>query len=112
MDYNIVVTADAEEDLNGFIRYLLFVKKNEQAAKNVLDDFEDTKNSLKTVAGSLNRCDNQHLQGLGYYRINFLRHRYFMLYLIEVNVVFIYYIFHELQDYENKFSNEKQINNE
>lgn len=43
MDYNIVVTADVEEDLNGFIRYLLFMKKNEQAAKNVLDDFEDTK---------------------------------------------------------------------
>lgn len=112
MDYNIVVTADAEEDLNGFIRYLLFVKKNEQAAKNVLDDFEDTKNSLKTVAGSFNRCDNQHLQGLRYYRINFLRHRYFMLYRIEGNVVFIDNIFHELQDYENKFFNEKQINNE
>ena len=36
MDYKVVVTAEAEEDLNHFIQYLLFAKKNEQAAKNVL----------------------------------------------------------------------------
>ena len=36
MDYKVVVTAEAEEDLNQFIQYLLFAKKNEQAAKNVL----------------------------------------------------------------------------
>lgn len=34
--------------------------------------------------------------------INFLNHRYFMLYRIVDNVVFIDKIFHELQDYENK----------
>ena len=36
MDYKVVVTAEAEEDLNQFIQYLLFAKKNEQAAKNLL----------------------------------------------------------------------------
>ena len=36
MDYKVVVTDEAEEDLNQFIQYLLFAKKNEQAAKNVL----------------------------------------------------------------------------
>ena len=36
MDYKIVVTAEAQEDLNQFIQYLLFAKKNEQAAKNLL----------------------------------------------------------------------------
>ena len=39
MDYKIVVTAEAEEDLNQFIQYLLFVKKNKQAANNVDDIF-------------------------------------------------------------------------
>ena len=102
MDYNIVITADAEADLDGFIQYLLFEKKNEQAAKNVLDDFEATKEYLKNVAGSLSLCENQRLRALGYHRINFLRHRYFMLYRIEENTVFIDDIFHELQDYENK----------
>ena len=36
MDYKIVVTAEAEEDLNQFIQYLFFAKKNKQAATNVL----------------------------------------------------------------------------
>ena len=52
MEYKVVVTADAEEDLNQYIRYLLMVKKSDQAAKNVLDDFEATIRSLKSVAGS------------------------------------------------------------
>ena len=102
MVYKVVVTAEAEEDLNQFIRYLLLSKKNTQAAKNVLDDFEETVEMLKQVAGSLKLCDNPHLKSLKYYRINFLRHRYFMLYRIEKDTVFVDSIFHELQDYKNK----------
>ena len=102
MAYNVVVTIDAEEDLNRYIRYLLFDKKSEQAAKNVLDDFESTIESLKIVAGSLKLCENPRLNELGYHRINFHSHRYFMLYRIEENTVFVDNIFHELQDYENK----------
>ena len=58
MDYKIVVTSVAEESLNKFISYLIFEKKNPQAAKNVLDDFENTKNNLIQVAGSLRLCEN------------------------------------------------------
>ena len=38
MEYKVVVTSDAEEDLDRFIRYLLFEKRSEQAATNVLND--------------------------------------------------------------------------
>ena len=38
MDYKVVVTEDAEADLDRYISFLLFVKKNKQAAKNVLED--------------------------------------------------------------------------
>ena len=75
--------------MNQFIQYLLFVKKNKQAAKNVLDDFENTIKKLKYVASSLKVCDNPRLQGLGYRRINFQQHRYFMLYRIENDVVYV-----------------------
>ena len=40
MDYKVLITSDAESDLEGFIRYLLYEKKSEQAASNVLNDFE------------------------------------------------------------------------
>lgn len=102
MDYKIFITEDSEEDLGSFVRYLLFEKMNEQAASDLLDDFEATMNSLSLVAGSLKVCDNTRLKELGYRRINFLTHRYFMLYRIDGDTVFIDNIFHELQDYENR----------
>lgn len=104
MDYKVVLMESAEEDLDRFIHYLLFEKQSEQAARNLLNDFEATTKSLANVAGSLKLCDNPKLKVLGYRRINFLSHRYFMLYRIEGNIVFVDSIFHELQDYENKMS--------
>lgn len=101
MDYKILVTADAEVDLENFILYLLVEKQNEQAASSLLNDFEQTKDMLSKVASSLKYCDNPKLNELGYRRINFIYHRYFMLYRIENEVVIIDNIFHELQDYEN-----------
>lgn len=104
MDYKVVLTRGAEKDLDRFITYLLFEKKSEQAAGNVLDDFEETKRILTYVAGSLKLCDHPHLRESSYRRINFLSHRYFMLYRIENDTVYIDGIFHELQDYENKLN--------
>ena len=88
------------QELNEYRKKI--VKKNKQAAKNVLDDFEDTVELLKHVAGSMKTCDNPRLQSLGYHRINFQKYRYFMLYRIEDDVVYVDDIFHELQDYENR----------
>lgn len=102
MDYKVVVTNDAETDLDQFIRYLIFEKKSIEAAQKVLDDYDATIETLKIVAGSLKYCDNPELRRLGYRRINFLSHRYFMLYRIVEDVVFVDNIFHELQDYESK----------
>ena len=102
MDYKVVVIRDAEEDLESFIKYLIIEKESIQAAENVLNDYDATIESLKHVAGSLKLCDNLRLRQLEYRRNNFLNHRYFMLYRIVENVVFVDNIFHELQDYENK----------
>lgn len=102
MDYKVVVTKDAEEDLELFIKYLIIEKESMQAAENVLNDYDATIESLKHVAGSLKLCDNPSLRQLEYRRINFLNHKYFILYRIVDNVVFVDNIFHELQDYENK----------
>lgn len=102
MDYKVVITSDAEEDLERFIRYLVLEKLNEQAAVNVLLDFEETKKTLSRSAGSLKLCDNPRLSIYGYRKIRFLSHRYYMLYRIEGDVVIVDSIFHELQDFENK----------
>ena len=101
MDYKVVVTSDAEADLDSFVRYLLFEKENAQAAQNLLDDFDSTRRMLERIAGSLKMCENPRLKKLGYRRINFLSHRYFLLYRIAENMVYIDAVFHEFQDYEN-----------
>lgn len=93
MDYKIVVTRGAEDDLERFIKYLIIEKENTQAAENVLNDYDATIESLKHVAGSLKLCDNPRLHQLEYRRINFLNHRYFMLFRIVDHVVFVDNIF-------------------
>lgn len=102
MAYKVVVTSDAEADLDMFLSYLIFEKESIDSARNILNDFEITKKRLEDVAASLKLCDNQRLHDLGYRRINFQTHRYFMLYRIVNEKVIVDNIFHSLQDYENK----------
>ena len=42
MDYRVLITPDAENDLEEFVKYLVIDKKNKQAAENLLNDFELT----------------------------------------------------------------------
>ncbi|MCD7841338.1 MAG: type II toxin-antitoxin system RelE/ParE family toxin [Lachnospiraceae bacterium] len=102
MDYNVIVTSDAENELDCYIQYLLYEKRNEQAAANLLDDFEKTVQALSHVAGSLKPCDDPRLKEHGYKRINFRNHRYFMLFRVEGKEAIVDALFHELQDYENR----------
>ncbi len=102
MNYKVIITSDAENDLERSIKYLLEVKKSRQAAKNVLDDFAITVKNLENVAGSLRYCEHPKLAELGYKRINFTAHRYFLLFRLDGDVVIVDKIFHELQDYEGK----------
>ena len=102
MDYKVLITKDAEEDLDSFVKYLIIEKKNMQAAENLLNDYDATIESLKRVAGSLKLCDNPRLCQLEYRRINFLNHRYFMMYRVVGDMVYVDNIFHDLQDFESK----------
>ena len=56
MAYKVVVTSDAEGDLDNFVRYLLFEKENFQAAQTLLNDFDAPKRMLEQVASSLKLC--------------------------------------------------------
>lgn len=101
MDYEIVITPEAENDFYAYMNYLLYKEKNPLAARNFISDFEKTKNRLALVAGNLKLCDDSHLHKLGFRRINFSKMNYFLLYRVENHTVLIYKIFHSLQDYEN-----------
>ena len=96
--WRVMATDDVEEDLSGFVRYLLYEKLSEQAADAVLQDYDDTLDVLERVAGSLKTVDNPQLAKFGYKRINFQRHNYYFLYRLEGDIAIVDGMYHDLQD--------------
>ena len=101
--FNVITTPKALSLLNDYISYIQYTLMNEQAAKAVWEDAMDTAAELEKVAGSLRPCDDPDLKSLGYRKINFLHHRYVMIYRIDGKNAYVEAIYHQLQDYENIF---------
>lgn len=99
--YRVIITRSAKEQYARILRYLRQNLGNEQAARNVKDDMEETKIRLSYTAGSLKLCDDPWLRDLGYRKIHLKRHQYFLLYKIVDDTVRVDGIYHDLQDYEN-----------
>lgn len=101
MEYEVILSAEAQEHFRKIINHLLYEFKSEQAAANVTDDMEETVSRLSQIAGSLKLCEHPRLRALEYRTIHFKRHQYFMLYKISGSQAHVLGIFHDLQDYEN-----------
>lgn len=99
--YKVVITRSARTQLAQILRYIRQDLMNEQAARSVKEDIEDTKIRLSQVAGSFKLCDDSELRAMGYRTIHLKRHRYFMLYKVVGDIVRVDGIYHDLQDYEN-----------
>ena len=102
LNYKVIITKEAYSDLRNCISYLINVKCNQQAAENLLNDYDETVERLKTAAGSLKMCESPNMKARKLHRINFLHHNYFMLYLLEGQEVYVTNVFHALEDAENK----------
>lgn len=101
MDYEVILTHSAKAQIDHIIDYILFELKNEQAALSVMEDAESTRLRLSHVAGNLKLCNDPGLRTLGYRTIHFNRHKYFMLYRVDNNKVYVDAVYHDTQDYEN-----------
>ncbi len=102
MDYKVIFTENAMEDVDSIVEYLIFNLYNKQAASCFVDSLENGKNVLCNSAESFQLCSNFRLQSMGYRRLNLEKTKYFLLYRIENSTVFVDGVFHQLQDYENK----------
>lgn len=100
MDYEVILTATAKTQLDQIIYYILSEFRSEQAALSVMEDADHTREKLAHVVASLKLCDDSNLRALGYRMIHFKYHRYFMLYRIEDDKVYVDAIYHDLQDFE------------
>lgn len=79
--FNVIISPKALSQLNSYIDYLQYTLLNDQAARNVWQDALETRNQ----ASSLYRMEDQN--------------------------VYEDAIYHQLQDYENTFSDELNHNN-
>lgn len=101
MDYKVILTHPAKVQLEHIIDYILSKYENSQEALSIMEDAEETRFRLSHVAASLKLCDDAKLHSLGYRTIHFKHHRYFMLYRIQDDIVYVDAIYHDLQDYKN-----------
>lgn len=102
MNYNVIVTRHAEEQLDNIIRHIIFQLKNEQAASNVLDDVYKTYERLEYIGGSLQLCNDPYLAAKGYYKIALEKHDYLLLYQVRNSEIIVNGIFHMLENYHKR----------
>lgn len=100
-DYEVVLTKKAELQAQKILDYIFYELENAQAAFSVEQDMKETVTRLSRVAGTLKYCDDLELRSLGYRTIHFKRHKYFLLYKIIDDRVYVIGIYHDLQDYKN-----------
>lgn len=101
LEYEVIITDNAQNQLEEYLSYILHSFKSQQAAEAVWNDAMETKEKLVTIAGSIKEMDNPVFKG--YKRINFSRHRYAMIFRVEGNTAYIERVFHQLEDIDNKF---------
>ena len=75
--WKVVITDDVQDDLDNFVYYLLVEKLNRQAAKAVLDDYDETIEELSKVAGVLKPLEDLELSD--YRKIRLRRHNYLVV---------------------------------
>lgn len=94
--WDVIATNDVQQDLDNFVYYLLVEKLNEQAAKAVLDDYDETIEELANVAGTLRQLEDPQLNE--YRKIRLRRHDYYLLYRLDNDSAIVDRMFHDLQD--------------
>ena len=95
-DWKVITTEDVQNDLDNFVYYLLSEKLNEQAAKALLEDYDETIDKLSEVAGSLKKLEDPDL--CEYRKIRLRRHDYYLLYRLKGDTAIVDRMFHDLQD--------------
>ena len=102
MEYKVLITQLAKDDLINCLIYLAFDKKNPQAAESVELDFYDTLDKLPYMANSFSLIATK-LNKYGFRKIPFVnKHNYYLIYHIdEKNQVIVDRMYHDLQNPQN-----------
>jgi len=98
--YDVIVSPEAENDLERIIRYLAVDLRNPQAATALADKIESCLDDLSTMPSKYSFCKDTFLRTMGYHRASV--GNYLIIYRIHepTHRVLIVHYYHTLQDYE------------
>lgn len=104
MVYNIIITDEANSDLDNIINYILSTFDSTQAAKNILDDYEGTKERLSLIADGLKSRTDISPAFHQLHTIRFKHHKYVAVYALHDGKVIILGILHSSQDIKSRLT--------
>jgi len=98
--YDVIVSPEAEADLERIVRYLAVDLGNPPAATALVDKIDARLRALETMPAKFSFCKDSVLRALGYHRA--AAGNYLILYRIDEasRRVLVVHYYHPLQDYE------------
>ena len=102
MAYNLSVAERADELLDIILHHLIYQFKNKQAAKHLLDEIERIYDRLEENPLQFPVCRDTYLAKRGYREAVTRQMDYVIVFSINLDVVNIAGIFHQLENYQMK----------
>lgn len=102
MNYKLIVSAEANNQLDNIIFYIMNKQKNPEAASEILDDILNSYEIIEKFPESFPICSDPYLAKKEYRKCILAHHDYVILYLINEDCVKISGIFHARENYMKK----------
>ena len=101
MAYKLIVSNNAEDDIDKIIGYIMNDLVNDQAAKAILDDIENAYLKLEEAAEIYPLCNDSYLASKGYRQLPLDKHGYLIIYQVLRDEVHIAGVFHTRDNYNH-----------
>ena len=103
MIYKLNVTEHADELLDNLVYHLIYRLMNKQAARRLLDSIDVIYERLEVNPFQFAECRDVYLANKGYREAVVPHMNYIVVFDVRTDVVNVVGIFHELEDYKNKW---------
>ena len=102
MAYRLVISRNANENIDNIVEYVAEKLSNPHAAAAILDDIENSYGKLEESAEMYPICNDPYLASKGYRKLPLNTHDYVTLYQVDNEEVHIGGVFHSRENYINK----------
>ena len=102
MAYRLIISENANTQIENVIRYVSLKLFNPEEARHILQEIDHAYDKLEERAESYAYCSDSYLASKGYRKLQLDKHAYMFVYLLRDNEVFIAGFFHIREDYAKK----------